>query len=46
MQTKCSQTVMVFGCVTCEGDVMPPHFFREGLRLNLDAYMGLIITVV
>ena len=29
MQTKFSQTVMVFGCVSCEGDVMPPYFFRE-----------------
>ena len=34
MQTKFSQTAMVFGCVSSEGDVMPLHFFREGLRLN------------
>ena len=46
MKTKFSQTVMVFGCVSSEGDKMPPHFFREGLRLNLDAYMELLITVV
>ena len=46
MQTKFSQTVMVFGCVSCEGDVMPPHFFREGHRLNSDAYGELLITVV
>ena len=46
MQTKFVQTVMAFGCVSCEGDVMPPHFFREGLRLNSDAYMELLITVV
>ena len=26
MQTKFSKTVMVFGCVSCEGDVMHPHF--------------------
>ena len=25
---------------------MPPHFFREGLRLNSDAYVELLITVV
>ena len=46
MQTKFSKTVMVFGCVSCEGDVMPPDFFREGLRLNSDAYVEFLITVV
>ena len=25
---------------------MPPHFFREGLGLNSDAYLELLITVV
>ena len=25
---------------------MPLHFFKEGLRLNSDAYMDLLITVV
>ena len=35
MQTKLSQTAMVFGCVSC-----------EGLRLNSDAYVELLITVV
>ena len=25
---------------------MPLHFFREGLRLNSDAYVELLITVV
>ena len=25
---------------------MPAHFFREGLRLNSDAYVDLLITVV
>ena len=37
---------MVFGCVSCEGDVMPPHFSRDGLRLNSDAYVELLISVV
>ena len=46
VQTIFSKTVMVFGCVSCEGDVMPPHFFTEGLRLNSDAYIELLITVV
>ena len=38
--------LMVFGCVFCEGDVMPPHFFRRGLRLKSDSYVELLITVV
>ena len=46
MQTKFSQTVMVFGCAICEGNVMPPHFSIEGLRLKSDAYVELLITVV
>ena len=45
-QTKFPQTVMVFGCVSSEGDVMLPHFFREGLRLNSDAYVELLNIVV
>ena len=46
MQTKFSKTVMVFGCVPCDGDMMPPHFFGEGLWLNSDAYVVLLFTVV
>ena len=46
MQTKFPQAVMVFGCVSCEGDVLPPHFFRDCLRLMSDAYAEILITVV
>ena len=46
MQTKFSETVMVFGCVSCECDAMPPHFFIEGLRLNSYASVEFLITVV
>ena len=46
MQTIFSQAVKVFGCVSCEGDEMPPHFFMDGHRLNSDAYVELLITVV
>ena len=46
MQTKFLQTVMVFRYVSSEGDMIPPHFFREGLRLNSDAYVELLNTVV
>ena len=46
MQTTFSKTVTVFGCVSCEADVMPLHFHRESLRLNSDEYVELLITVV
>ena len=35
MQTKFSKTVMVYGCVSCEGDVMPPHFFHRESQVEL-----------
>uniref|UniRef100_A0A182PX72 Uncharacterized protein n=1 Tax=Anopheles epiroticus TaxID=199890 RepID=A0A182PX72_9DIPT len=38
-QTQFPQTVMVFGCVSSEGDVMPPHIFPQSLRLNADGYI-------
>ena len=38
--------LLSFSDVSYEGDVMPPHFFREGLMLNSDAYVELLITVV
>ena len=38
MHTKFPASVMVLGVVSNEGDVMPPHFFTEGLRVNAAAY--------
>ena len=37
---------MAFGCVPSDGDVMSPHVFREGLRLNSDGHVELLSTVV
>jgi hypothetical protein len=34
MSTKFPATVMVLGVVSNEGDVMPPHIFPKGLRVN------------
>uniref|UniRef100_A0A4Y0BF18 Tc1-like transposase DDE domain-containing protein n=1 Tax=Anopheles funestus TaxID=62324 RepID=A0A4Y0BF18_ANOFN len=45
-QTKFPQTVMVFSCVSSEGDVMPPHFFEQGLRQNADGYISMLDTFV
>ena len=37
---------MVFGCVSSKGDVMPPHIFPEGLRVNSEVYVDLLRTKV
>ena len=39
MQTKFSKTVMVFRCVSCEGYVLPLHFFR-GSQVELKYLHG------
>ena len=46
MQTKFLATIMVFGVVSSEGDVMPPHFFAEGLRLDTNGYIRVLSEVV
>uniref|UniRef100_A0A8W7Q077 Tc1-like transposase DDE domain-containing protein n=1 Tax=Anopheles coluzzii TaxID=1518534 RepID=A0A8W7Q077_ANOCL len=44
-QTKFPQTVMVFSCMSSEGEVMPPHFFEQ-LRLNAAGYISMLDTVM
>ena len=34
MKTKFPATVMVFGAVSSEGYIMPPHIFEVGLKVN------------
>ena len=34
MKTKFPATVMVFGVVSSEGHIMPPHIFEVGLGVN------------
>ena len=46
MQSKFSKTDCFSVCVSCEGDVMPPYFFKEYLSLNSDTYVELLLTVV
>ena len=46
MQTKFLATILVFGVVSSEGDVMPPHFFAEGLRLDTNGYIRVLSEVV
>jgi inhibitor of nuclear factor kappa-B kinase subunit alpha len=46
MKTKFAATVMVFGVISSEGDVMPPHIFEKGLRVNWKIYLDVMEKVV
>ncbi|UYV64486.1 hypothetical protein LAZ67_3000928, partial [Cordylochernes scorpioides] len=46
MHTKFPASVMVLGVISSEGDLMPPHFFEKGLRMNADTYINVLETVV
>ena len=46
ISTKFSASVMVLGVVLSEGDVMPPHFFDEGLRIAAKDYIQVLETIV
>jgi hypothetical protein len=46
MSTKFPATVMVLGVVSNEGDVMPPHFFEKGLKINAQEYLKVMQDVV
>ena len=38
MKTKFQATVMVFGVVSSEGHIMPPHIFEVGLKVNTKSH--------
>ena len=46
MKTKFSATVMVFGVLSSEGHIMPPHIFEVGLKVNIKVYLDVLKTVV
>ena len=46
MKTKFPATVMVFGVVSSEGHIMPPHIFEVGLKVNTKVYLDVLKTVV
>ena len=46
MKTMFPATVMVFGVVSSEGHIMPPHIFELGLKVNTKVYLELRKTVV
>ena len=46
MKTKFAKTVMVFGVISSEGDIMPPHIFESGLKVNTKVYLEVMEQVV
>jgi transposase len=46
MKTKFPATVMVLGVVSNKGDVMTPHVFEAGLRVNTEVYINVLSNVV
>ena len=46
MHTKFPASMMVIGVVSGEEDVMPPHFFFQGARVNAIAYTKMLDRVV
>ena len=46
MKTKFPATVMVFGVVSSEGHIMPPHIFEVGLKVNTKEYLDVLKSVV
>ena len=46
MKTKFPAAVMVFGVVSSEGHIMPPHIFKVGLKVNTKVYLDVLKSVV
>ena len=46
MKTKFPATVMVFGVVSNEGHIIPPHIFEVGLKVNTKVYLDVLKSVV
>ena len=46
IKTKFPATVMVFGVVSSEGHIVPPHIFEVGLKVNTKVYLDVLKSVV
>ena len=46
MKTMFPATVMVFGVVSSEGHIMPPHIFEVGLKVNTKVYLDVLNSMV
>ena len=45
MKTKFPAMVIVFGVVSSEGHIMPPHIFEGGLKVNTKVYLDVLKSV-
>ena len=45
-KTQFPATVTVFGVVSSEGHIMPPHIFEVGLKVNTKVYLYVLKSVV
>ena len=45
MKTKFPATVMVFGVISSEGHIMPPHIFEVSLKVNTKVYLDVLKNV-
>ena len=46
METKFPAMVRVFGVVSSDGHIMPPHIFEVGLKVNTKVYLDVLKSVV
>ena len=46
MKTKFPATVIIFGMVSSEGHIMPPHIFEVCLKVNTKVYLDVLKSVV
>ena len=46
MKTKFPAMIMVFGVVSSEGHIMPPHVFEVSLEVNTKVYLDVLKSVV
>ena len=46
MKTNFPATIMVFGVVSSEGYIMPPHIFEVGWKVNTKVYLDALKSVV
>ena len=46
MKTKFPAKVMVFGVVSSEGHIMPPHILEVGLKVNTKVYLDVLKSVI
>ena len=46
LRAQFNASVMVFGLVSSEGHIMPPHIFEVGLKVNTKVYLDVLKSVV